>query len=612
MVGVKRSSVRILTRLCLAALAAVTLASPAATAEAQPLPGTTCSLFPSDNILNTDISAAPVHALSSTWKADMAQNANLHPDLGTVAQQYGMPINIAPPPTTGLTPTFTYDSESDHPAEGYPIDQSTLIEGGPSAPSGSDRHAVVVDKNLCKLYEIYNLQNFTNGQQPSAGSGAVWNLASNAMRPIGWTSADAAGLPITPLLLRPDEILAGSIAHAIRFTAHCTNSYIWPASHQAGLCSTGYPPMGSRFRLRASFNISGFTAGTQVVLRAFQRYGLVLADNGADWFFQGTTDDWWGTAAGSQIVSELKTIPAAQFDAVDESALQVSAGSYQADPYGGRASAFGGMPSVAAPAANQLELAGTGRDRQLWHRSWSGTAWSAWDAQGGVVTGDVGVASYASGRLDVFVRGQDNALWHKAMSGGAWGGWEGLGGVLISGPAAVTWGAPRLDVFVVGQDRAIWHRAWDGASWGAWESLGGVITSDLAAASTGVNNLAVFGRGQDNALWYRSWNGSAWSAWQSLGGVLSSAPGAASQGAGHLDVFVRGQDNQLWHRAWNGTTWAGWEGLGGVLTSSPSASSWGLNRLDVFVRGSDLAGYHKWWDGTGWSAWERIAGPPGG
>lgn len=298
---------------------------------AQPLPGTGCALFPADNILNVDVSGLPVHAMSATWKSNMTQNSNLHPDLGTFSQWYGIPINVAPPPTTGVTPTFTYNPESDHPAEGYPIDQSTWIEGGPSAPSGSDRHALVVNKSNCKLYEIFNLQNFSNGQTPSASSGAVWDLASNAMRPAGWTSADAAGLPIAPLLLRPDEILAGSITHAIRFTTHCSNSYIWPASHQAGLCAAGFPPMGARFRLSAGFNITSFSAGTQVVLRAFQRYGLILADNGSDWFFSGATDDWWGTSAGGQVVSELKTIPAAQFDAVDESSLQLAANSYQAN-----------------------------------------------------------------------------------------------------------------------------------------------------------------------------------------------------------------------------------------------------------------------------------------
>jgi hypothetical protein len=315
--------------LLLASALWVTAASPVA---AQPIPGTTCSLFPANSIFNTDIASLPVNAQSAAWMGNMTEHANLHPDFGTLTQLYGMPINVAPPPTSGVMPAFQYNAESDHPAEGYPIDQNTLIEGGTGAPTGSDRHALTMDKNLCKLYEIYNLQNFTNGQTPQAGSGAVWDLNSNAMRPDGWTSADAAGLPIMPLLLRPDEILAGSIAHAIRFTTHCTHGYIWPGSHNAGICDATYPPMGARFRLRAGFDISGFSATTQVVLRAFQHYGLVLADNGSDWYFQGTSDNWWGTTAGSVVVSELKTIPAAQFDTIDESSLQAAAGSYAAAP----------------------------------------------------------------------------------------------------------------------------------------------------------------------------------------------------------------------------------------------------------------------------------------
>jgi hypothetical protein len=326
---VARNYRRHLIRLAAAVLLAVPLTLPSTTpAAAQPLPGTTCSLFASNSVFNTDVSALPVSSQSAAWMSNMTQNSNLHPDFGTFAQEYGIPINIAPPPTTSVTPTFVTDNESDHPAEGYPIDQSTLIEGGSGAPAGSDRHALVVNKNLCKLYEIYNLQNFTNGQTPQAGSGAVWDLGSNAMRPIGWTSADAAGLPITPLLLRPDEILAGSIAHAIRFTTHCTNGYIWPGSHNAGLCSTGFPPMGARFRLKSTFDISHFSANAQVVLRALQHFGLLLADNGSDWYFQGSTDDWWGTTAGGALVDELKSIPAAQFEAVDESSLQAASGSY--------------------------------------------------------------------------------------------------------------------------------------------------------------------------------------------------------------------------------------------------------------------------------------------
>src|SRR5690348_4078478 len=349
---------------------------------AQPLPGTTCNLFPTDSIFNTDISSLPVDSHSNGWKNNMAQNAYLHPDLGTVSQQYGMPVNVAPPPSTGLTPTFLYDTESDHPTEGYPIDQNTLIEGGASAPSGSDRHALVVDKNRCQLYELYNLQNFTNGQTPQAGSGAVWDLTSNAMRPDGWTSADAAGLPITPLLLRPDEIVAGSITHAIRFTAHCTSAaYTWPASHEAGLCGSTYPAMGARFRLRSTFDISGFSPATQVVLRAFQHYGLILADNGADWYFQGTTDDWWGTAAGQQVVSELKTIPAAQFDAVFEARLQVAANSYQAIPPSPCTAAnLSASPPSGQPAGSAVTWTGgaTGCPHPL-YRFWEldpGSRWS--------------------------------------------------------------------------------------------------------------------------------------------------------------------------------------------------------------------------------------------
>ena len=591
------------SRVCIAALIALAPLVNAVPVAAQPLPGTTCTLFPSDNILNTDVSALPVNAQSEAWKGNLAQNAYLHPDLGTFAQWYGMPVNVAPPPSSGLTPTFNYNSESDHPAEGYPIDQSTLIEGGPAAGSGTDRHALIVNKSLCKLYEMYNLQNFTNGQQPVAGSGAVWDLTSDAMRPIGWTSADAAGLPITPLLLRPDEILAGSIPHAIRFTAHCTYGYIWPGSHDAGSCTTAFPPMGARFRLRSSFDISGFAPNAQVVLRAFQHFGLVLADNGADWYFGGSTDDWWGTAAGDQVVSQLKTIPASQFDAVDESSLQAAAGSYRATGITPGPGVMAAAPAVASWGVNRLDIVGVATDQQPWHRSWDGTTWSAWDVQGGRLSGDPAASTWGSGRLDVFGRGGDGALWHKWLDAGTWHAWESLGGRLVGGPGAASWSSGRIDVFVLGTDRALWHRSFDGISWAAWESLGGVLTSSPSVASWGPNRLDVLGRGQDNQLWHKAWTGSQWSAWEPLGGVLSSAPGASAQGLNRLDVFVRGQDNQLWHKSWDGTVWKAWEALGGGLTASPSATSWGANRLDVFIRGNDLRLWHKWWDGTRWSVW---------
>jgi hypothetical protein len=483
----------------------------AVAAGAQPLPGTSCSLFPADSVFNADVSRLPVNALSATWMSNMTQNTNLHPDFGTVAQQYGFPVNIAPPPTTGITPTFNYDSESDHPTEGYPIDQNTLIEGGPAAPSGSDRHALVVDKNLCKLYELYNLQNFTNGQTPLAGSGAVWDLGSDAMRPDGWTSADAAGLPITPLLLRPDEILAGSVAHAIRFTAHCTHGYVWPGSHDAGLCSASFPPMGARFRLRAGYDISHFGASTQVVLRAFQHYGLVLADNGSDWYFQGTTDDWWGTAAGSALVSELKTIPANQFEAVDESSLQAAAGSYMASPGGG------------------------------------------WSSLGGVLTSGPDASSSGAAATDVFVRGTDNGLWQRTWNGSVWSPWRSLGGVLTADPSAVSWGVGRIDVFVRGTDNGLWQRSWTGSAWNAWQSLGGVLSSGPDASSCSSGHLDVYALGTDRGIWRRGWSGS-WSPWQPLGGSWTSSPSAVCRpSTTSVDLFVRGTDSALWHDTVTGT-----------------------------------------------------------
>jgi hypothetical protein len=535
--------------------------------------------------------------------SNMTQNSNLHPDLGTTAQQYGMPINVAPPPSSGLTPTFLYDSESDHPAEGYPIDSTTKIEGGASAPSGSDRHALILNSSLCKLYEVYNLQNYPGAGQPwAAGSGATWTLSSDAMRPPGWTSADAAGLPMMPLLLRPDEILAGAVNHAVRFTAHCTaNTYMWPASHLAGSCSSAYPPMGARFRLRSTFNISSFSADAQVVLRAFQHFGLILADNGSDWYFQGTTDDWWGTAAGMQVVSDLKTIPAGAFDAVDESSLQVAAGSYKAAASGGFASMGGYFiagPGASSWGANRIDAFGVGGDRGLWQQTWSGTSWGGWAPLGGVITGDPGAVSWASGRIDVFVRGQDAALYHRFSDGAGWSGWEGLGGGMSFGPAVASWGSNRLDIFITGLDRQLWHRCWCGSGWGPWEPLGGVLTSKPAAISWASNRIDIVARGQDGQLWHLTW-ADGWSGWQPLGGQFSSGPTVLSCAAGHLDVYALGLDKGLWHDAFGGSSWSGWQPMGGYWTSDPGAvCSPGSTAVSLFERGTDGSMWHESIQGT--------------
>jgi len=224
-------------------------------------------------------------------------------------------VTVVPAGTTRVPVRFGYADESDRVR--YPLSRTTRIEGGWNA--GGDRHAIVVDAGTCTLFETWNTRLTSRGW--TAGSGAVWSLRSDSLRPAGWTSADAAGLPILPGLLRYDEVKAGKVDHAIRFTTDITSrGYLWPARHQAGATSDPrFPPMGARFRLRGSYSTRGYSRAAVVVIAAMKRYGLVLADNGSPWFFQGTQDTRW--PAG--LIDELKRIPAGAFEAVDTSSLQV-------------------------------------------------------------------------------------------------------------------------------------------------------------------------------------------------------------------------------------------------------------------------------------------------
>ena len=314
--------------LAVLALPAVLAVAPAPASASTPLPAApNCPIFPSDNVWNTDISNLPVDSHSAQWLASMdAGSTDLHPDFGPSygAQPvpYGIPVTVPAPthPLVGIS--FQYGSESD--PGPYPFGPDTLIEGGQSATG--DRHAIMVDPATCTLYELWDAQYSASGS--TAGSGAIWNLESNALRPAGWTSADAAGLPILPGLVRWDEVASGTITHAIRFTAQSTDtSYLWPARHQAGTASDpDLPPMGARFRLKASFDISGYSPEAQVILTAMKHYGLILADNGSNWYFQGTADPQWPDS----LLSELKTVPASAFEAVDESSLMVNPNSGEA------------------------------------------------------------------------------------------------------------------------------------------------------------------------------------------------------------------------------------------------------------------------------------------
>jgi hypothetical protein len=308
------------------------VARPPADARVNPggpqLPGTACPAFPADNVWNTPIRGLPVNPRSAAWLAHMAAAATvLHPDYGPAggAYPYGIPWQVTPRRAKFVRIHFQYASQSDRGP--YPFSGRTPIEGGPGATG--DRHALMVDPATCVLYELYDAQ-YHSGSQSTAGSGAIWNLRSDRLRPAGWTSADAAGLPILPGLVNYDEVMAGRIDHAIRFTAQTTSTrYLWPARHEAGSTSSpADPPMGARFRLKAGFSLpkSRCAGPCQTVITAMKTYGLILADNGSNWYFGGTADRRWTYTT----VDQLKVIPAAAFEAIDESCLIVHPDSGQA------------------------------------------------------------------------------------------------------------------------------------------------------------------------------------------------------------------------------------------------------------------------------------------
>jgi hypothetical protein len=287
-----------------------------------------CPMFPSDNIWNTDISRLPIDSHSSVWLRSMdSANLNLHPDFGpSGGYPYGIPYTIVTNTHKRVRITFQYGPDSDHGL--YPFGTDTQIEGGKNA--GGDRHALMVNRNKCWLFELFNAR---YSSHPQAGSGAIWNLHSNHLRPAGKTSADAAGLPILPGLLNYAQVAYAArtgkpITHAIRMTADQTsNHYIWPARHRAGSGPASAPPMGARFRLKSNFNVAGYCSDStayckdaKAVLVEMQHYGLILADNGSNWYFGGSAFPQWPDA----LVEMLKNIPARAFVAVDDSCLMVS------------------------------------------------------------------------------------------------------------------------------------------------------------------------------------------------------------------------------------------------------------------------------------------------
>jgi len=299
----------------IAALAAALLAG--SSAHALRLPSARhCPVFPTSNAWNQHIDKLPVAADSARLIASIGLDAPVHADFGS-GKWDGGPIGIPFDVVSRTTPlqrvSFQYADESDRVR--YPIPRHVHIEGG--AHATGDRHAILVDKSSCRLYELYDLRR--TGRGWTAGSGATWSLRSNHLRPAGWTSADAAGLPIFPGLARWDEAKRGVIDHALRFTAPETRrAYVYPARHYASSSSDpALPPMGLRVRLKASVNIASFPRQARVVLRALQRYGMILADNGSPWYVSGAPSPRWNNDA----LHALGRLTGADFEVVDTSSL---------------------------------------------------------------------------------------------------------------------------------------------------------------------------------------------------------------------------------------------------------------------------------------------------
>ncbi len=279
-------------------------------------------VFPADNIWNTPVDGLPVDPRSAAYIASIGADTGLHPDFGSGEWEggpIGIPYIVVPAGQPKVPVSFEYDDESDPGL--YPVPEGAPIEGGSN--SDGDRHILIVDAGECLLYELFYAFPQNGGWQ--AGSGAIFDLKANTLRPDGWTSADAAGLPILPGLVRYEEVAEGEIKHAIRFTAPQTQrAYLWPARHFASsLTDPDLPPMGLRLRLRADFDLSGFAPEVQVILQAMKTYGIILADNGSPWFISGVPDERWD----NEILRQLKQVTGADFEVVDVSGLMVDVNS---------------------------------------------------------------------------------------------------------------------------------------------------------------------------------------------------------------------------------------------------------------------------------------------
>ena len=308
-----------------ASTAAASSAPAKATASAHAAGAAVCSIFPADNVWHAAVASLPVSSHSAGYVAAIGASSHLHPDFGSGlidGEPFGIPVTVVKTSVPAVQIRFDYADESD--PGPYRIPASALVENG--STSSGDRHVIVFDQSDCYSYELWDATRRQNGSW-TAGSGAAFNLRSNQLRPAGWTSADAAGLSVLAGLVQYDEVASGRIDHALRITVPKTaDAYLWPARHSAGSSGSSLPPMGLRLRLKADVDISGLPPEARVIAQALKTYGAIVADNGSAWYISGTQDSRWD----NDQLDALKQFTGADFEAVDASSLEVSAGSGQA------------------------------------------------------------------------------------------------------------------------------------------------------------------------------------------------------------------------------------------------------------------------------------------
>ncbi|MFN0277661.1 MAG: FG-GAP repeat domain-containing protein [Pyrinomonadaceae bacterium] len=482
--------------------------------------------FPSNNAWNMDISRFPVHPNSANLIASIGTNTGLHPDFGTFWQ--GSPIGIPYVVVAGSQPQVPinfiwYPGESD--AGPYPIPPNAPVEGGPA--STGDRHVLTIDRDNWKLYETYYSFPINGGASWDAGSGAVWNFNSNKLRPLGWTSADAAGLPIFPGLVRRDEVILGEIKHAIRFTAQTTRtSFVYPATHHAGSTSSqNAPPMGMRVRLKSTFNINSpnFSPNVRVILRAMQKYGMILADNGSNWYVTGTHDPLWN----DDELSSMSRVKGSDFEVVQTPGRLL-------------------MPHSDFDGDGKTDISVFRPSTGAWYLQQSQAGF--FGTQFGLSTDKIAPADYdGDGRTDIAVYRPSNGVWYKLDSSTNTVSYS-VFGISEDLPTPADYDADgRADISVFRPSTGTWYRqnssnnSFFGLKFGLSEDKPTVGDFD----GDGKSDIAVFR--PSTGVWYRINSSTNSFFGEQFGLSIDQTVPADYDGDGKTDLAVFRPSNGFWY-----------------------------------------------------------------